>query len=233
MDTVQRLSTDNETLKSQSGSGAVKTVAMANEVARLTKPTVFNGAKDEFSDWDFAFTCFVGTMDAMLLKELQAIASHPRVKRIPTDESRGERAFTLHNILALLTTEGPKKTVRVVPDQNGYEACRSLVLRYGSRDAHGETTLLTKVMNDNFGNIDNMESKFEEFNLMIKDHDDISSLDNVPDTIKRAILVARAPEPLRTHLQLHSQSDTNFLEMRQAINHYLKARWTSISSTRK
>ena len=68
-----------------------------------------------------------------------------------------------------------------------------------------------------------METEFEKFNLL-KEHDDISGIDNIPDTIKRAILVARAPEPLRTHLQLNSQSYTTFLEMRQAINQYLKAR---------
>ena len=114
--------------------------------------------------------------------------------------------------------------VREVPEQSGYEAYRSLVLRYGSRDAHGETTLLIKVMSFNFRDIDVMESKFEEFNLLIKEHDDIPGIDNAPDTIKRAILVARAPEPLRTHLQLNSQSYTTLLEMHQAINQYLKAR---------
>ena len=56
--------------------------------------------------------------------------------------------------------------------------------------------------------------------------------------------MARASEPPRTHLQLNSQSYTTFLEMRQAINQYLKARKgfklmerddqrTSISFTRK
>ena len=114
--------------------------------------------------------------------------------------------------------------VREVPDPNGYEAYQSLVLRYGSRDAHGETALLIKVMNFNFGDIDAMETKFEEFNLLIEEHDDISGIDKIPDTIKRAILVARAPEPLPTHLQLNSQSYTTFLEMRQAINQYLKVR---------
>ena len=78
-------------------------------------------------------------------------------------------------------------------------------------------------MNFNFGDIDVMETKFAEFNLLIKEHDDTSGIDNVPDTIKRAILVARAPGPLRTHLQLNSQSYSTFLEMRQAINQYLKA----------
>ena len=114
--------------------------------------------------------------------------------------------------------------VREVPDQNGKEAYRSLVLRYGSSDAHGETALLIKVMNFNFGDIDAMETKFKAFNLLIKEMTIISGKDNIPDTIKRTILVARAPEPLRTHLQLNSQSYTTFLEMRQAINQYLKAR---------
>ena len=59
----------------------------------------------------------------------------------------------------------------------------------------------------NFAAIDAMD---EGFNLLIKEHDDISGFDNLPDKIKRAILVARAPEPLRTHLQLNSQSYTTF-----------------------
>ena len=36
---------------------------------------------------------------------------------------------------------------------------------------------MIKVMNFNFGDIDAMETKFEEFNLLIKEHDDISGID--------------------------------------------------------
>ena len=69
---------------------------------------------------------------------------------------------------------------------------------------------MIKVTKFNFAAIDAMETEFEEFNVLIKEHDDISGFDNLPDKIKRAILVARAPEPLRTHLQLNSQSYTTF-----------------------
>ena len=72
------------------------------------------------------------------MKELQAVVSDPRVKRTPTDEARKERSRTLYNILALLTTKGPREVVREVPDQRGYEAYRSLVLRYGSRERCSE-----------------------------------------------------------------------------------------------
>ena len=48
-------------------------------------------------------------MDGTLLKELQAVVSDPRVKRTPTDEARKERARTLCNILALLTTKDQER----------------------------------------------------------------------------------------------------------------------------
>ena len=70
-ETVQRLASENETLQSQSTVGAVRTVTMANEVARLNKPTAFSGTEKEYSVWEFALTCFVGTLDGTLLTELQ------------------------------------------------------------------------------------------------------------------------------------------------------------------
>ena len=117
---------------------------MASEVARLHKPTAFSGGEEEYSDWEFALTCFVGTVDGTLLTELRVVGANPRVKRVPTDDAGNERARTLYNILALLTTRGPRNIVREVPDQNGCGAYRNLVLGHGSRDAHGETALLIK-----------------------------------------------------------------------------------------
>ena len=103
-------------------------------------------------------------------RNCKPISSDPVMKRNPTDDAGKERARTLYNILALLTDKGvQEKMVREVPEQNGYEAYRCLVMRYGSRDAHGETTLLIRVMNFNFGDIEAMESKFEEFNLLVKE----------------------------------------------------------------
>ena len=91
-ETVQRLSAKNMVLKSQTSSETVRSVTMANEIARLNKPSVFAGTEDEFGDWDFALTCFVGTMDGTLVQELQAISSDPVMKRTPTDDAGKERA---------------------------------------------------------------------------------------------------------------------------------------------
>ena len=80
-ETVQRLASENEMLRSQSTVGAVRTVTMANEVARLNKPTAFSG-----------------TMDGTLLTELRTVAANPRVKRVPTDEAGNDSARTLCNL---------------------------------------------------------------------------------------------------------------------------------------
>ena len=90
--------------------------------------------------------------------------------------------------------------VREVPDQNGHEAYRSLVLRYGRRDAHGETTLLIKVMNFNFGDIDAMETKFEEFNLLIEQ----SVIHNLPRDASGNLSV---PEKARKGFKLMERDD--------------------------
>ena len=90
--------------------------------------------------------------------------------------------------------------VREVPDQNGYEAYRSLVLRYGSRDEHGETTLSIKVTNFNFGDIDAMETKFEEFNLLIKEHEDmLSIIHNRPRDASGNQTVPESAQRFQTH----------------------------------
>ena len=49
----------SETVQRLASVGAVRTVTMTNEAARLNKPTVFSGAEEDHSDWEFAPTCFV------------------------------------------------------------------------------------------------------------------------------------------------------------------------------
>ena len=75
-ETVQPLASENETFRSQSTGGAVKTVTMANEVARLNKPTAFSGAEEEHSDWDFALTCFLGTMEHVVDRAASGGSKH-------------------------------------------------------------------------------------------------------------------------------------------------------------
>ena len=108
-ETVQRLSAENMVLKSQTSSETVRSVTMANEIARLNKPSVFAGTEDEFGDWDFALTCFVGTMDGTLVQELQAISSDPVMKRIPTDDAGKERARNALQYPGTVDDEGSKK----------------------------------------------------------------------------------------------------------------------------
>ena len=78
MDDMDTTSTMCDDVNEKFDIGAVRTVTMANEVAMLNKPTAFSGAEEEYSDWEFALTCFVGTMDGTLLTELRAVAAKPK-----------------------------------------------------------------------------------------------------------------------------------------------------------
>ena len=111
--------------------------------------------------------------------------------------------------------------VREVPDPKRNEAYRSLVLRYGSRDAHGETTLLINVMNFNFGDIDAMETKFEEFNLQIKEHDDTSRHDQASHSCSKSARTSANPfaveQPVTQNLPRDSPGNQSVPESAQGV----------------
>ena len=110
-ETVQRLSAENMVLKSQTSSETVRSVTMANEIARLNKPSVFAGTEDEFGDWDFALTCFVGTMDGTLVQELQAISSDPVMKRTPNGRRWERKSTNALQYPGTVDDKGSKKDV--------------------------------------------------------------------------------------------------------------------------
>ena len=62
---------------------------------------------------------------------------------------------------------------------------------------HSKTALLIKIMKFIFGDIETWRRSSKRSEPPIKGHDDISGIDDVLDTIKIAILVARATAPLR------------------------------------
>ena len=157
-ETVLRLSVDNMVLKSKTSSETLRSVTMANEVARLNKLSVFTRTEDVFSDWDSGLTCFVGTMDGTLVQELQAISSVPGTKRTPTDDAGKERARTPYNKYpGTVDDKGTKKDgARSTRAKRVRSVQMSRVEIQEQRCARG---------NFNFGDIEAMESKFEEFNL--------------------------------------------------------------------
>lgn len=58
----------------------------------------------------------------------------------------------------------------------------------------------------------------------VKEHDDIPGAEEVSDTIKKAILLAKTPDPLRTHLQLNAGTYSTFNDLRDAVHPFPRAR---------
>ena len=100
------------------------------------------------------------------------------------DEATIERARTLNNNLALLTT---------VPSQNGFEPM------WRAKDAHDETMLLMKIMNFAFGdlecrnNIRRVEPAAQKNTITSQEY---------MAFLPRSTLVPSQPGPWRTHLEI-------------------------------
>ena len=233
---MQALLNENAHMKSESVNYAASVKAdMAASEAKMmhrsldlgknVKPKTFSGVDSEFSDWDFTVRCHVASVSSEMGKDMERVGqSCTKVVPLQNDPLELERSRTLFSMIALLTEKHARKIVRATPDMNGLEAYRRLVERFGGRDEQGETSMLIRVMNFDFGTIDEMEGKFEEFNLLVKDHDDVAGVDEIGDQIKKAVIVARSPEPLRTHLQLNSGIYTSWSSLSVAITQFLKAR---------
>ena len=99
-------------VRSQSTVGAVRTV---------NKPTAFYGAEEGYSDWEFGADVLHGNDGRHVVDRAASGGSKPKSEEIPTDEAGNERAGTLQ-YPGIADDEGPRKMVREVPYQNGYEA---------------------------------------------------------------------------------------------------------------
>lgn len=96
--------------------------------------------------------------------------------------------------------------------------------KYACQDEQGETTKLMSLLKLEFGSVDKMDESLEPFLLQIKEHDGIPWPGEVPDSIKKAIFLAKTPDPLRTHIQLNTGAYVTFKEKRDTVHRFLRAR---------
>lgn len=69
-----------------------------------------------------------------------------------------------------------------------------------------------------------MDESLETCLLQVKEHDDIPGAEEVPASIKTAILLAKTPDPLRTHIQLNAGTYNTFDDLGDVVYRFLRAR---------
>ena len=135
-----------------------------------------------------------------------------------------QQSATLLYLLTMLTQKGARKVVRKAGN-NGFEACRQLCLMYGTSDQEGSTGLFVQIMTYKFGSkIEDVEDRLNEFLELVRRYDEANGTDPVPDQVKKACIISKTPEPLKTHLQLNVAKLGNLNALRVATEDYLRSK---------
>ena len=108
---------------------------------------------------------------------------------------------------------------------NGFEAYRQLCLMYGTSDHEGSMGLFVQIMTYKFGSrIEDVEDRLNEFLELVRRYDEANGTDPVPDQVKKACIISKAPEFVKTHLQLNVARLGNFDALRVATEDYVRSR---------
>ena len=93
---------------------------------------------------------------------------------------------------------------------------------YRTSDQEGSTGLFVQIMTYKFGSkIEDVEDRLNEFLELVRRYD---GTDPVPDQVKKACIISKTLEPLKTHLQLNVAKLGNFDALRVATADCLRNR---------
>ena len=70
--------------------------------------------------------------------------------------------------------------------------------------------------------VDQVPDRLAEFEALTMRYEAEPNVDALSDAIKKAVLVWRCPEPLKTHLQMNLQTYHSYNSIRDAVQSYIE-----------
>ena len=88
----------------------------------LSKPSIFNGAQDRWSDWSFVLRAYIGAIDPTLRVDMdRAAVAADAVRHESLSADMASRSASLYYVLVLLSMDKALRKVRSSPEGNGLE----------------------------------------------------------------------------------------------------------------
>ena len=198
---------------------------------RLGRPATFRGEEAAWADWAFKFKAYVGACSAhtaQLLEEAE-LAAHA-VEWTPLDPPTAQEDQLLRYLLVMLTESAALQLVRQHPG-SGVEAFRALSRRYNPRSQARSLTMLTEILNFEFslnGGLEEVQDRIVEWERRIAEYEGITE-DRLSPAVRCAVLTARLPHEVKTHLLLTSGPRADYGRMKAAVESFVIAgrRWGS------
>ena len=189
-------------------------------------------SKDLWDEWKFDMENFLTLVEAEYFEELR-LASEEDV--YVNDEGTSQlrrRSVLLYAMLASLTTGKAKLIIKGLRNRrNGFEGWRLLCEEYEPKSDSRRLALVNEIME---AKVLKGKSNSQFAAALMTWEDLIDNYEKLGGTlfdaeIKRALLLANAPEQIAIHLQVNPQASDTYQHMREAIESYLQRRgeWTT------
>ena len=195
------------------------------------KPPFYNGDYGTFEEWKYKFTAYMGLMDNVYARLLQASETataeltdrqlRAAADTIEDGEKHAQMAADIRYILINITTNSAATVCRQFQHSNGFEIYRQLCRRFSIPLGTRSIGYLTKLLKPTF-DTNNFEESFAtwEFELTRFERDNGQQL---PDSVKIAVLLNETTGPLQQHLQLLSGSNPTYRQVKDTIIEYYRS----------
>ena len=200
------------------------------DVQKLGKLPMFDGEKKHFAPWHFKASGYVSALGIFSQAELRVLEARREplylVQLSPADKRRAGLLWFL--LLSMLV--GPALwLMQRCEDDNGAEVWRQLVQRYKRLDGGAALGRLSQLLAFDFGNVENFQQHMSEWDVLLKEYEASTSPEELPDTVKKAVIIHGAPEPIKSHLELNAGS-MDYASVREALVGYMRNReeWSSM-----
>ena len=211
-----------------------------DEFTRILRPPLppkFSGKPHEWEEWSWTFKAYLSMFDAQAAAFMEldpdevtdedlAVNVQDELGGLAVDCEATARRVTfsrkLHYLLANLTTESARLTVRQNYESNGFETWRRLVKKYSLPDATRHVSLLTQLMDFKF-NPQNFEQDFNTWETFKVKYEKQTGIE-LPDSVLVATLLNKTSGPLQQHLRLNARNLTTYEDIRATILEYHQSR---------
>ena len=198
------------------------------DVRGLGRPAEFDGRVDQWTEWSFKAKAWIVLNTEFNTADLERVSRSvgPVDMRAMGATARTMEANTkLYFMLAMMVKGQAATLVRKAPNGHGLEAWRLLSRKYDPEDDQSSLGLFVALLKYDFGgNLQELGQKLDHFDVMLAKYENVSETDDLPDGVKRALLLSGLPEPLATHIQLNGNVLDSFKKVRYAVEEYLRTK---------
>eukprot|EP00435_Cladocopium_sp_Y103_P017353 s850_g4.t1 len=185
-------------------------------------------------EWWWTVNQYLCTLDNKYEAEVKYIETHTSVYQDPglMNEEEKKRSMFLYGLLASLLRGRLLTVLRGVPDNNGYEALRQLVMQCQPTSRNRSLGILNALMSwKEFDMKGALLSQIVRLEDAFREYDKIS-MQPLASEVRFAILLRCISGQLRMHINVSLKEDASYDALREMVLQYDRAniRWTEAMS---